>query len=364
MTITHDASGKNGPSWTTNTTSLSWTQAISGAHRILWVNVFAYSGTSLLGAAASAVTADGVALTKLEAEIPNSAVGDSFYKATDLWYLIDPPTGAAVDIDVTLTALTDYAHGVSASYKSDTAALEIGTSNSVTSNSSTTGSPACTLTATAGDWLVGSAFSRVGTLTAGAGTAVRQTADGCCIGDSNGPVSAGSRGLNYVASEGSVWPGVLIGSFRETGGGGGATASGVTVTAAATLIPGTASASGSGTATGKTLAAAAGLIAGAASGVITGLLNFQAAGMEFGARTGVDIDTFALDAGVSYRYTVHADGLTLGAAIATSSAENLDSAGKLSNFRSALFTPGSTYRVHAIRQSDGEAATFRMVAQA
>ena len=147
---------------------------------------------------------------------------------------------------------------------------------------------------------------------------------------------------------------------EATGGGG--TASGVTLTATASLIPGSASGSGSATANGVTLTATGSLIAGSASGVINGVLTFQAAGLEFGGRTGLGIDTFALDAGVSYRYSVHADGLTLGAAILTSAAISLDSAGKLPNLVSNLLTPGSTYRIFAIRQTDGEAATFRLTA--
>jgi hypothetical protein len=146
------------------------------------------------------------------------------------------------------------------------------------------------------------------------------------------------------------------------GGGGNATASGVTLTAAASLIAGSASGDASSTASGVTLAAAASLIAGAASGVVNGTLNFQAAGMEFGARTGLGIGTFALDAGVSYRYTVHADGLTLGDALYTSPAANLDAGGKLANYVGSAVVPGTTYRVVAIRQTDGEAAIFRMVA--
>ncbi|MBA4344401.1 MAG: hypothetical protein C0423_19855 [Methylibium sp.] len=95
---------------------------------------------------------------------------------------------------------------------------------------------------------------------------------------------------------------------------------------------------------------------------VTATLNFQASGMEFGARTGLGIATFALDVGSGYRYTVHADGLTLGAAIYTSGVVTTDSAGKLPNLVDASIMAGATYRVHAVRQSDGAAATFKMVA--
>lgn len=154
-----------------------------------------------------------------------------------------------------------------------------------------------------------------------------------------------------------------LGAAASAGAAGGdATASGVTVTATASLIAGSASATGDATASGVTLAATASLIAGSASGVINGVLDFQAAGLEFGARTGLGIDTFGLENGKDYRYTVHADGLTLGAAIVTSSVITLDSAGKLPNLVSSSLTPSTDYRVVAIRQSDGEAATFRITA--
>ena len=147
-------------------------------------------------------------------------------------------------------------------------------------------------------------------------------------------------------------------SADNIGGGTNGTANGVTLTATASLIAGSASASSGATANGTTLTATASLITGG------GTLVFQGSGMEFGRRTGLGINTFALDAAADYRYTVHADGLTLGAAIITSGVVATDSGGKLANLASTLLAPGTLYRVHAIRQADGEAATFRMRAQA
>ena len=94
-----------------------------------------------------------------------------------------------------------------------------------------------------------------------------------------------------------------------------------------------------------------------------GTLNFQAAEMEFGARTGTLIDTFANEAGKSYRYQVYANGLLIPTSpLYTSAAITLDAAGKLPNITDSTFVPGTTYRVVATRQADGEAAIFRMVA--
>lgn len=109
---------------------------------------------------------------------------------------------------------------------------------------------------------------------------------------------------------------------------------------------------------GSTNSSAVSLTVNAAAGS----LNFQAAGMEFGRRTGLGIGTFALDAGSNYRYSVHADGLTLGAAVYSSGVVATDSNGKLPNLSSGSLAAGTTYRVVAIRQADGEAGTFRMTA--
>lgn len=133
-------------------------------------------------------------------------------------------------------------------------------------------------------------------------------------------------------------------------------------TAAATVSGGTANngdayrvvltnATGSVTSNAATLTVSAG-----------GTLNFQGAGEEFGGRTGVGIDTISADAGVNYRYTVHADALVIGAAIITSPVIALDGAAKLPNLTHGSLVPGTWYRVHAVRQSDGEAISYRMQA--
>jgi hypothetical protein len=170
---------------------------------------------------------------------------------------------------------------------------------------------------------------------------------------------AGHGGIIMLAARDvGVQDSGYIDNWEASAGGTNATASGVTLTATSSLIAGAASASSGATANGATLTATASLIVGG------GTLVFQAAGMEFGRRTGLGINTFALDAAADYRYTVHADGLTLGAAIITSGVVATDAGGKLPNLVSTLIAPGTLYRVHAIRQADGEAATFRMRAQA
>lgn len=151
-------------------------------------------------------------------------------------------------------------------------------------------------------------------------------------------------------------------SFTASGLGTNGTASGVTFLVTASLIVGSAFSGTGASAPGVTYTPVASIVAGSAAGNAGGTLQFQAAGMEFGRRTGLGISTFALDTSQAYRYTVHADGLVLGAALITSSVINTDAAGKLPNLTSGSLFAGTTYRIVAVRQADGEAATFRMVA--
>ena len=178
---------------------------------------------------------------------------------------------------------------------------------------------------------------------------------------SGSKVSVGSTVSGTFAYDdpGTNYDNALIAvSIAPASGGTSATATGVTVAAAASLIPGTASGAAGATAAGVTITAAASLL------YAGGTLQFQAAGMEFGSRSGLGISTFGLDAAEDYRYTVHADGLVLGSALITSSVVATDSGGKLPNLVNTLIAPGVDYRVMAIRQADGEAATFRMKALA
>ncbi len=247
------------------------------------------------------------------------------------------PTSGVFDAQDAFTdnSTTQYAAGVSGiTVASGATALSIFFQDRTNSNTQS-GWASVSAAASAGGW-----FPYVSTKTfAGGASGERAT------------VSASSGGA-YVAGLISI----------KASGGTSATASGVTVTSAASIVVGSASGQLAGTASGVTFTAAGSLVAGSASGVINGTLNFQAAGFEFGRRTGSGISTFALDNGASYRYTIHADALTLGSALHTSAAITLDSAGKLPNYVGSAVAPGTQYRIVAIRQADGEAATFRVTA--
>lgn len=263
------------------------------------------------------------------------------------WEMVDPPVGTA-DWEVTNPGNTNDGAWFWIVLDESTGTA---TGQPLEELAVTTATPAATVGAGQIGVVAGGSVSYAGGGALGGTTQIGGTHDGRCAGYRIGAAPGlGTWGSNQTAAYTVV---VSMG-----GGGTSATANGSTVTAAASLIAGGASAASGATANGVTLSAAASLL------YAGGTLQFQAAGMEFGARTGLGIDTFALDAAANYRYTVHADGLVLGSALITSGVVATDSGGKLPNLVNSLIAPGVLYRVHAIRQADGEAATFRMKALA
>ena len=330
-------------------TSHTQAHTCSGANRALWVNVVGADVTDLITGATYA----GVPMTLVSKGRGNG-------RWNYLFLLLAPATGTN-NIVVTASA-SSYIEINGSSYTgvAQTGQPEAFAQN-MASGSATSRSQSVT-TLTDNSWVVGSVMGQSGSITAGAATTLRNTSLVGALVDSGGPVTpAGARALAVNAGSNELT--LIVAAMAPAGAGGtSATANGTTVTSSASIVVGSASGQAGATAAGVTLSRPASLIPGGASGEVIGLLNFQAAGLEFGRRTGLAISTFALDAGASYRYTVHANTLTLGAAIFTSSAINLDAAGKLPNLSSALITPGTTYRIVAIRQADGEAAIFRMTA--
>ena len=173
--------------------------------------------------------------------------------------------------------------------------------------------------------------------------------------------AGGSYTADATANASIAWGAIAV-AYRDAAPPPGATAPGTTVTAAASLIAGSASSGVGATASGVTYSRAASLITGLAGGNGGGTLQFQASGMEFGRRTGLGISTFALDAAVNYRVDVFADALTLGSPILTTGVVATDGAGKLPNLTNALLFSGTTYAVAVTRQADKQRAIFQMVA--
>lgn len=326
-------------------TSHTQAHTCSGSNRVLAVNVIGSADSDLI----TGCTYAGVAMTLV------NKVKTGAGRWNYAFLLLNPASGTN-NIVASASAST-YIEINAASYSglAQAGQPEATASNDTTGARSSVSVAVTTLTDNA--WVVGFALTQGGSASAGSGTTLRNSALVGAIVDSGGAVTpAGSKTLTVNATANEMT--MIVIALAPAGAGGGATAAGVTVSGAASLITGTASGAAGATANGTTLTAAASLL------YAGGTLRFQAAGMEFGARTGLGIGTFALDAAQNYRYTVHADGLVLGSALVTSSVIATDSGGKLPDLVNAAISPGVLYRVHAIRQADGEAATFRMRAQA
>lgn len=90
--------------------------------------------------------------------------------------------------------------------------------------------------------------------------------------------------------------------------------------------------------------------------------NLNASEHEFGRRTGLTLADFAVDASVNYRLFFFANGLDMSTLVHSSGVLTTNSIGRLARYENAVFTSGATYRIVAIRQTDGEACEWRMAA--
>ena len=175
----------------------------AGSNRILIVGVRLRS-TEVSGVS---VTFDGAAMTEF-----NSVI--NVFSNVDLraFYLINPALGTkSLSVSYTGTpssALLVYA----ASY---TGALQSGQPDSSANNKNTASTSLTTTTTVVltNCWLVGFFFQDYGTVSAGAGTTIRdQTIDGSGVMDSNGAVSTGSQSLIFTVT-GSANMGAVIASI-------------------------------------------------------------------------------------------------------------------------------------------------------
>lgn len=135
----------------------------------------------------TAVTWAGEALTKLNSLVSVNTRYDY------IWYLLNPTATGSQTLAV--TGPTGYGNATCLVY---TGVSAIKNFNSATGNSTT---PAVSITANNGDWLVGGADSTAGTVTAGSNTTVRSSSSSAVQGDSNG--AASPTALNWSAPSGT-----------------------------------------------------------------------------------------------------------------------------------------------------------------
>jgi hypothetical protein len=190
MAIAFDSSASGAG---TSTSPLVFSHTCTGSNLILFVSI-GWGANSV-----TAVTYNGVALTKIAGQAQTGVSG------TDLYYLINPATGAN---NVSISFSSSGLQAVSASY---TGAKQSGQPDSFNVGN-TTGATSLTVATTvvaANCWLVGGFAASAGTIAAGTGTTQRQSIAGpSFIGDSNGTVATGSQSLQ--ATDSSVnWAGIV-----------------------------------------------------------------------------------------------------------------------------------------------------------
>lgn len=169
----------------------------------------------------------------------------------------------------------------------------------------------------------------------------------------------GSSGSTIRVSDFVIWPEELTDAqchaiandLRGTldVAGGDATAGGVTLTPAASMIAGSASGTGEGSASGATVSAAVSLVAGSAVGGSTGTLTIgplkNNTGTTLASETGITAHVYALG----------------GALVVTKSAQTT-SAGGILTLTDAAIVPGTTYRTVIVMAGGAEGLDKRAAA--
>ena len=170
---------------TTTTATLTWAHTCTGSNLILIVGLTEEGTYSVTG-----ITYNGVAMT-----LGKGGTGGAGYGRPDLWYLINPATGAN-NVVITHSTTTNRLTGVSVSY---TGAKQSGQPDASASNNvASVTTMTTTLTSIADNsWTVMMADTSAAGETAGAGTTLRQAgSDASDIWDSNGAITpAGSTSL-------------------------------------------------------------------------------------------------------------------------------------------------------------------------
>ena len=193
MALAFDASVDGGTTSTAST--LSWTHTCTGSDRILIVTD---------NEEADPVTITGVTYNSVAMTLIATSAGVASAGISQLWYLINPASGANT-VTVTRTATANRLVGGSSSY---TGAKQSGQPDANTTEAvSSVTSNAVTVTTIADNcWTVAGLDTSAGGVTAGAGTTLRQAVtDGSAILDSNAAITpAGSTSLSYNMTSGNT----------------------------------------------------------------------------------------------------------------------------------------------------------------
>lgn len=179
---------------TTTETTLSWAHTITGTDTILTVGLTEEGADDITG-----ITYNSVALT-----LGKKGTGGTGYGRPELWYLINPTTGANT-VTITRTGTTGRLTGVAASY---TGAKQSGQPDATGSNNVTTATSMATSVTTVADnsWTIMMTDTSAAGEAAGAGTTLRQAgSDASDLWDSNAAITpAGSTSLNITMTSGNA----------------------------------------------------------------------------------------------------------------------------------------------------------------
>lgn len=190
-----------------STTSLTFSHTCSGARRLLWVGVFAYSTNDVV----SSVTYAGVAMTKRASRV------ESTRGYVYLYSLENPATGANNVVVTSSSSVNLKAAAASYTSTSQTGVPDA-TAGKTVSNSQSASISVTTVAKNC--WVVGY-FANASPIVAGSGTTKRDSVAGANIMDSNGPVATpGPYTLNASGPDqywsvvaASFAPGVAAGGY-------------------------------------------------------------------------------------------------------------------------------------------------------
>ena len=214
--IAWDAAGSSngGASWTQNTSSYNFSFTVGSlTNGIMVCGVTIYSSAVRT---VSGITYTGGSMTKINAI---AATLEGFNQSTELWYGLAPSSGSNT-VTITLSGTAEYTTTNCSTYSGVSQSSPIDSNNT---GQNTSNASSFTLTDTvvgSNTWLVGYAWNRDTSISAGSGTTLRVTNTGSIstLSDSAAVVGTGSQTQNYnVTGSAATWPGGNIIALTPAG---------------------------------------------------------------------------------------------------------------------------------------------------
>ncbi len=186
------------------------TMTVAGSNRVALIGIITFEGETV----ASVTGSDTGAFTKVTAQTGNS--GEGFAQNIEVWRRTAPPTGS-YSATVVFNTNPAFAAAILSSYTSVNQSAPLFSFNSG-NNNATTNSYSLGTSATGGNncWVAGYTFNRLASISAGAGTTLRQTqGDSISLWDSGTTVTAGTPALAWTGTSFSM-PGAIVVALAPT----------------------------------------------------------------------------------------------------------------------------------------------------